>query len=236
MNESNRHPMDFGKSRQAVVPPMLGVDRSPYAVGPVRLQGSRDDTPLKNTRSSSGGLSAELNADMTERLRVTLPVCTQGLLILLVLVSAACAPTPCHGVACDFLRLAHGGNLFAVDPDVALRRFDPRGDSHVWNLGESHGIPPLFLRSKVQGHYDRVDFFYPLGCWEESPFRSKLRFSPLLVNEWSKLPPFDGYSRCLTMYHGRSDRGRNTGFLSILRVFEPYPGGGQGLFLVISLY
>ncbi|MEW6348667.1 MAG: hypothetical protein AB1646_06365 [Thermodesulfobacteriota bacterium] len=146
-------------------------------------------------------------------------------------------PTLSFGSACDFLRFNEGKNLFAVDPDVSLRLMNPRGDRHLWHLGESKGIPPLFLRSKVEGLYDRVDFFYPLGVWEESPFRSKLRLTPLVVNEWSKVPPYEGYSRCLTLYHGRSDLGQDYwGFFPFFGYSHRIRGVDKDFFLLFPLY
>jgi hypothetical protein len=156
---------------------------------------------------------------------------------LAVLLGVVLSPGACLGSASSFLRSTQGGNLFAVDPDVALRRINPKTDRHLWHLGESRGVPPLFLRSKVQGLYDRVDFFYPLGCWEESTFRSRLRFSPLLVNEWSKLPPFDGYSRCLTLYHGRSDLGQDYwGFFPFFGYSHRIRGVDKDFFLLFPFY
>lgn len=115
---------------------------------------------------------------------------------------------PAFGSAYDFLRLTAPHTFFAVDPDLTIRTIDPTAPSKLWTLGEGWGFPPLYFHTKVPG-YDRVDFFYPFGCREESAFFSKLRFTPLLESRWSKIPPFDGYSRCLTLFQGRSDLGQD---------------------------
>lgn len=109
----------------------------------------------------------------------------------------------------DFLKFTTPGSVFAVDPDLMTRSMNPRAPDKIWTLGEGWGIPPLFFHSKVPGVFDRVDFFYPLGKREESTFQSKLRFAPFFENRWSKVPPYDGYSRVLTFYQGRSDLGQD---------------------------
>ncbi len=99
--------------------------------------------------------------------------------------------------------------LFAIDPDTVIRKMDPTAPSRMWVIGQGWGLPPLFYRSKVPGLYDRWDFLYPLGCKEESYFRSKTRFTPLVDTQWYKIPPYDGHSRYLTAFWGRSDDGQN---------------------------
>ena len=236
MNQSDCR-IDPGEDRQEVAGPISRSSDSPGTVGPARVQGLRGTGPPRNSRPGCRKSISTADAARPPRVGVIHPALIHGFLVVAVLFSGAFAPTTCLGSACDFLRLTEGGSLFAVDPDVALRRIAPNGDRHLWHLGESRGVPPLFLRSKVQGLYDRIDFFYPLGCWEESPFRSKLRFSPLLVNEWSKLPPFDGYSRCLTLYHGRSDLGQDYwGFFPFFGYSHRIRGVDKDFFLLFPLY
>jgi hypothetical protein len=123
----------------------------------------------------------------------------------------ACSVLDCDfaaGSAYDFLRLTGSKTLFAINPDVNLRTIDPRLPDRTWSFGEGWGIPPLYYRTKVGGVYDRIDFLYPLGKREESTFQSTLKLFPLFESRWSKVPPFDGYSRWLTWYRGRSDLGQ----------------------------
>ncbi len=115
---------------------------------------------------------------------------------------------PASASTYDFLKFTTPGNFFAVDPDQMSRSMNPRAPDHIWTLGQGWGIPPFYFHSKVPGVYDRVDFFYPLGKKEESTFQSKLKFQPFFENSWSKVPPFDGYSRVLTAFKGRSDLGQ----------------------------
>lgn len=134
--------------------------------------------------------------------------------VLLFIVSALIGmsllgPKASTASAYDFLRMASPKSLFAIDPDLAVRRIHPAAPSDTWTLGEGWGLPPLFFHSKVPGLYDRVDFFYPLGSREETLFRSKLKFGPIFESRWSKLPPYDGHSRCLTFFKGRSDLGQD---------------------------
>ncbi len=146
------------------------------------------------------------------------------------------AETVC-GSAHTFVRLTSPGTLFAVDPDLFSRRIDPRAPDKMWTLGEGWGFPPLFFRSKVQGLYDRVDFLFPLGCREESAFRSKLRFTPLIESSWWKVPPFDGYSRCLTLFYGRSDFGQDYwGFFPFYGYSYRHRGKDSEFFCMFPLY
>ncbi|MEJ2717719.1 MAG: hypothetical protein P8182_11345 [Deltaproteobacteria bacterium] len=112
------------------------------------------------------------------------------------------------GSAYNFIRMTTPGTLFAVDPDLTIRTINPHAPDRLWTLGESWGLPPLFLHTRVGNAFQRVDFFYPFGSREESRFQSKLRFTPFFKSRWSKIPPFDGYSRCLTLFEGRSDLGQ----------------------------
>jgi hypothetical protein len=75
-------------------------------------------------------------------------------------------------------------------------------------FGKHYGIPPLYNRIEVPGLYERDDFLYPFGLREESTFQSRLRFSIFFNSRWSKKEPFDGHSRLLTAFQGRSDLGQ----------------------------
>ena len=109
----------------------------------------------------------------------------------------------------DFLRMVSPRSVFAVDPDLAIRKVDSHAHEHIWTTGEGWGFPPLVYHTKVAGVYDRADFFFPFGYREETRTKSTLKLVPLFENQWSKIPPFDGFSRCLTVYRGRSDLGQN---------------------------
>ena len=109
----------------------------------------------------------------------------------------------------NFLRISTPGTFFALDPDFTIRRIDPRADSHTWTIGSGWGIPPFFFRSKVPGKFERLDVMYPIAFKEESYFQKKIRIMPVYDAWWSKLPPFDHYSRMLTMFKGRSDMGQD---------------------------
>ena len=129
------------------------------------------------------------------------------------------------------------GSLFAVDPDLLGRRVDPLAPRNIWTFGECWGLPPLFFRSNIQGLYQRADFLFPLGCREESLVRSKLRFTPLIESNWSKVPPFDGYSRCLTLFCGRSDMGQEYwGFFPFYGYSYRRRGKDSELFCLFPLY
>lgn len=129
-------------------------------------------------------------------------------LVLLLGVIGPMQGVPVLASTYDFLKFTSPGNYFAVDPDLMSRSMNPRAPDNVWTLGEGWGIPPFYFHSKVPGVFDRIDFFYPLGKREESTFQSKLKFQPFFENRWSKVPPYDGYSRVLTAYKGRSDLGQ----------------------------
>jgi len=117
------------------------------------------------------------------------------------------ATGPAAAGAYDLFQLVAPGRLFAVDPDLAVRAVDPRSPDRVWTMGRTWGIPPLISHTEVGPFYRRSDFFFPFGFKEENLFRSKLRFTPFFESRWSKLPPFEGHSRCLTFFRGRSDLG-----------------------------
>jgi hypothetical protein len=118
----------------------------------------------------------------------------------------------CHDFAAasvyDFLRMTDSKTLFAINPDVTLRSINPRLPDHTWTFGEGSGIPPFYYHTKVGDMYDRVDFLYPFGKKEESTFQSTFKLFPFWESRWSKMPPFDGYSRWLLWYHGCSDLGQ----------------------------
>jgi len=146
-------------------------------------------------------------------------------------------PPSVSGSAYDFLRVTTPGTLFAVDPDLTIRSMNPKAHDKIWTFGEGWGLPPLFFHSRVPGQYDRVDFFYPFGAREESTFQSKLRFTPFVQSRWSKLPPFDGYSRCLTLYHGRSDLGQDYwGFFPFYGYTYRRCGVDKNFFFLFPLY
>ncbi len=130
------------------------------------------------------------------------------LAVLLLLISFA-GTKHAVGSIYDVLNFTSSGTLHAIDPDLTIRSIYPPASGNAWMLGKSWGLPPLFLKTEVPGLFERTDFFYPLGRWEESTFRSRLKFTPFFENYWSKLPPFDGYSRCLNVYQGRSDMGQD---------------------------
>jgi hypothetical protein len=157
--------------------------------------------------------------------------------LLVVFVLILSHPPSAPGSAYDFLRLATPGTIFAIDPDLNIRRINPRAPSNTWTIGEGWGVPPLFFHTKVPGLYDRVDFLYPFGFREESTFQSKLKFTPFFESRWSKLPPYDGFSRCLTLYQGRSDMGQSYwGFFPFYgHTYRRY-GVDKSFFLLFPLY
>jgi len=141
------------------------------------------------------------------------------------------------GSAYDFIRMTAPRTLFAVDPDLTIRTMDPHAPDKVWTLGEGWGFPPLFYHTRVGVLYDRVDFLFPFGCREESTFQSKLRLTPLFENKWSKIPPYDGFSRCLTLFKGRSDLGLDYwGFFPFYGYTYGKYGVDRNFFLLFPLY
>ncbi|MBM3298759.1 MAG: hypothetical protein FJY85_02250, partial [Deltaproteobacteria bacterium] len=131
--------------------------------------------------------------------------CSLALLLTLALLQ----PQGAAASAYHFLRATTPGTLFAIDPDLMIRKMDPAAPANAWTLGQGWGLPPLFYHINVPGLYDRVDFLYPFGFREESNLVSKLKFTPFIESRWHKVPPFDGFARCLTLYHGRSDLGQD---------------------------
>jgi hypothetical protein len=162
-----------------------------------------------------------------------------GLLIfvpIILIITVLFQHTPACGSAYDFLQLTSSRTLFALDPDITIRRIDPRAPNGAWTLAEGWGLPPLFFRTSVPGLYDRLDLFYPFGCREESKFRSKLRFTPFFESYSSKLPPFDSYSRCLTAFQGVSDMGQPYWGIFPFYGYTFRRGSDKSLFFLFPLY
>ncbi len=156
---------------------------------------------------------------------------TPILLILLL------APLPGFSSAYQFIRLTTPNDFFAVNSDLVIRRMDPHAPSKGWTIGEGWGLPPLFYYTKVNGIFDRVDFFYPLGFLEESTFQSRLKFFPFFESRWRKTPPFDGFSRCLTLFQGRSDLGQEYwGFFPFYGYQYRRHGVDKNFFFMFPLY
>ncbi len=145
--------------------------------------------------------------------------------------------TDCSASVYNFLRISTPGTFFAIDPDLTIRRIDPRANSHVWTIGEGWGIPPFFFRSRVPGKFERTDLMYPLAFKEESYFQKKMRIIPLYDSWWSKIPPFDYYSRFLTMFKGRSDLGQDYwGFFPFYGFSYRRFGVDRNRFVLFPLY
>lgn len=139
--------------------------------------------------------------------------------------------------AYDAIQLIAPGRFFAVDPDLAIRVVDPHAPDRVWTMGRTWGFPPLISHTEVGPFYRRSDFFFPFGFKEETPFQSKLRFTPFFDSRWSKLPPFEGQSRCLTLFRGRSDLGDDYwGFFPLYGYTYRRYGVDRNFFLLFPLY
>ena len=180
----------YKRGGAAVLPPLLEKGG----------RGDFDEEPIPLPRREGLGEGAR-----PARSTISIPVLRSIILAL-----ALCLLSqPCFGSVYDFFRVTTPGTFFAIDPDLLIRSMDPTAPHNMWTLGHGWGVRPLFFHSQVPGLFDRVDFFYPLGCREESRFRSKLRLTPFFESRWSKLPPYDGFSRCLTLYHGKSDLGQD---------------------------
>lgn len=165
------------------------------------------------------------------------PGCRAILLLVFSAFLMALQVHPALGSAYNFIRMTTPGTLFAVDPDLTIRAIDPRAPDRLWTLGESWGLPPLFFHTKVGTGFQRVDFFYPFGSREETRFQSKLRFTPFFKSRWSKIPPFDGYSRCLTLFQGRSDLGQQYwGFFPLYGYTYRRYGVDSNFFFLFPLY
>jgi hypothetical protein len=100
------------------------------------------------------------------------------------------------------------GSAFAIDPDLMIRSILPEAPDNMWALGQGWGLRPFFYRSRLPGLYNRLDFLYPLGCFEDTKFRRKFRLTPFFESWWSKSPPYEGHARFLTVYKGVSDLGQ----------------------------
>lgn len=117
-------------------------------------------------------------------------------------------PSTPHASVYNFLRMTAPGSIYAVDPDLIIRRMNPAADKNTWTKGHSWGFPPILNHVEVPGLFQRTDFLYPLGRREESAFQSAVRFAPFFGGRWSKVPPYDYHNRVLTFYEGRSDMGQ----------------------------
>lgn len=137
----------------------------------------------------------------------------------------------------DFIKMTTPGSFFAVDPDSVIRSMDPTADSRTWRIGETWGIPPLFRRSRVPGIYERLDILYPLAFKEDSNFHKKIKIIPVFESRWSKIPPFDYYTRFVTMFKGRSDMGQDyCGFFPFYGYSYRRFGVDRNFFFLFPLY
>lgn len=142
-----------------------------------------------------------------------------------------------HASFNHLLKLPFAERVFAVDPDVVVGKVDARSPRGTWMTGIGWGLPPLFYRTTVSGLYRRVDVLYPFGCIEDSPVRTKLRFTPFVDVQWSKRPPFEGYSRWFTLFRGRSDQGQAYGgFFPFYGYSYRRHGVDHNFFLLFPLY
>ena len=142
-----------------------------------------------------------------------------------------------HGAIYDYLKFTRPSSFFAVDPDSVIRSMDPTADRRTWRVGKTWGFPPFFMRSKVPGLFERLDILYPLAFKEDSKFNKKIKIIPLFESRWSKIPPFDHYTRILTMYKGRSDMGQDySGFFPFYGYSYRRFGVDRNMFLLFPLY
>ncbi len=142
-----------------------------------------------------------------------------------------------HGAIYDYLKFTRPSSFFAVDPDSVIRSMDPTADRRTWRVGKTWGFPPFFMRSKVPGLFERLDILYPLAFKEDSKFNKKIKIIPLFESRWSKIPPFDYYTRFLTMYKGRSDMGQDySGFFPFYGYSYRRFGVDRNMFLLFPLY
>ena len=142
-----------------------------------------------------------------------------------------------HGAIYDYLKFTRPSSFFAVDPDSVIRSMDPTADRRTWRVGKTWGFPPFFMRSKVPGLFERLDILYPLAFKEDSKFNKKIKIIPLFESRWSKIPPFDHYTRFLTMYKGRSDMGQDySGFFPFYGYSYRRFGVDRNMFLLFPLY
>jgi hypothetical protein len=227
-----------GQSREARDFLSFLVDKFPTGERRARCPSHQDSFPLKTGRllrpASRGTRNDTLGSDLRFRVKEDIRgYFISGLVLLLTLLSSG----PASGSAYDLIRYASPKTTFAIDPDLNIRRMDPLAPDRVWTLGEGWGFPPLFFHTKAPGRYERVDFFFPFGYREESFFRSKMAFVPIFESRWSKVPPFDGYSRCLTLYQGTSDLGQNYwGFFPFYGYTYRRYGVDSNFFFLFPLY
>lgn len=156
---------------------------------------------------------------------------------VIILALILCMNSFCFGSIYNFLQISTPGTFFAIDPDFSIRKIDPRADSHTWTIGEGWGIPPFFFRSRIPGKFERLDILYPIGFKEESQFQKKIRILPVFESTWSKVAPFDYYSRFLTMFKGRSDLGQEYwGFFPFYGFSHRRFGVDSNKFFLFPLY
>ncbi len=189
---------------------------------------ARTEHKPKIAALKSGAIPKVKHGGLTLRLLIFLP--------LIVSMTVLFQYSPACGSAYDFLALTGSRTLFALDPDITIRRIDPRSPNGAWTLAEGWGLPPLFFHTSVPGLYDRLDLFYPLGCREESKFRSKVRFTPFFDSYSSKIPPFDSYTRCLTAFKGVSDMGQPYWGIFPFYGYTFRRGSDKSLFFLFPLY
>jgi len=203
------------------------VKRAPLFPHPHSFPGARLSAVRQTTVLSTPPVPPK--ASPYRRLLTLLVICVAVVSILFV--------EPRRSTAFDFFRTTIPGTVFAVDPDLTTRSIDPHSPDGLWTLGRGWGIPPLLFRTNVGGIYERDDFLFPFGCREESLFRSKLRLTPFFESRWSKIPPFDGHSRVLTLYQGRSDMGQDYwGFFPFYGYTYRRYGVDRNLFVLFPLY
>lgn len=142
-----------------------------------------------------------------------------------------------YGSIYDHLEFSRVGSFFAVDPDCVIRSMDPTADRRTWRIAKTWGFPPFFLRSKVPGIFERLDILYPLAFKEDSTFSNKMKIIPLFESRYSKIPPFDYYTRFITMYKGRSDMGQEySGFFPFYGYSFRRFGVDSNRFFMFPLY
>jgi hypothetical protein len=146
-------------------------------------------------------------------------------------------PTKAYSSIYDNFKPTSPRSFFAVDPDLLIRSMDPKADSKTWLLAETWGFPPIFLRSKIPGLFERLDILYPLAYQEDSNFQKKIKIIPLFESRWSKIPPFDNYTRVVTMFKGRSDMGHDYwGFFPFYGYSYRRFGVDKNMFFLFPLY
>lgn len=134
---------------------------------------------------------------------------------------------------------SHGGlsATFAIDPDLMIRSILPEAPDNLWAIGHAWGFRPFFYRSRLDRIYDRIDFLYPLGCYEDTIARRKFRLIPLFESKWSKIAPYEGHARFLTIYKGVSDLGdRYWGVFPFYGYTYRRFGVDRNLFVLFPLY